>query len=184
MKQILIILVASLFTSESIAQTKIVPLRTKGKVESGTYYKDLNNELLPYVGTWEGKVNGNTFKIVLERVKEYRSLYNFEYWKDSIVPTYYEMRDTKGKVLYHMQGEPKLRSFGFLKKGTLVRLSFLDTCIKGYVDLKFVDSSYQQLEWEYLPQGVIIAVVQGRPPKYDCAKFNEMPQEKFILTKL
>lgn len=177
-----IILILSLFVNIINAQTQILPLETKGRRIEGAYYKDLNNELDPYIGTWEGKVNGNNFKVTFEKVRnEFGG--TIRYWKDRLQGKY-EMRDAMGNVLYSTYNIPnvKLRSYGFWKNKTELRLGFVDACIVGDIYLKFTDSTKRQLEWKYIADTQIVAIIEGKKEP-DCAKINEMPQERFILTK-
>ena len=68
MKTIYILLITILFSSTSIAQSPVVDIENKPSFRetvTNTYYKDINNFMNPFVGTWI-YINGNTsFKIVL-----------------------------------------------------------------------------------------------------------------------
>lgn len=178
MKKI-IVLLFSVIINCIYSQTKILPLNTRGDWEYGVYYKDLDNELTPYVGIWKGQIKGQIFQIIFEKVKEYDKFDG--YWEDRLYAKY-EMKDSNGKVLYSTyNGKIKVKSIGFADKRTRLVLLFLDKCIQGDIYLKFTDSTKSKIEWEYenIPQ--TIAVLEGQEP--NCAKIYEMPQEKFILVK-
>lgn len=84
MKTIYILLITILFSSTSIAQSPVVDIENKPSFRetvTNTYYKDINNFMNPFVGTWI-YTNGNTsFKIVL--VKETMQ-YTGEHYTDYI----------------------------------------------------------------------------------------------------
>lgn len=88
MKTIYILLITILFSSTSIAQSPVVDIENKPSFRetvTNTYYKDINNFMNPFVGTWI-YTNGNTsFKIVL--VKETMQ-YTGEHYTDYITGEY------------------------------------------------------------------------------------------------
>lgn len=161
------------------AQTRVESLNKRKEREQGVYYKDLDNELTPYVGTWIANIKGKTFQITFEKVKEFHE-FN-KYWRDRIHARY-EMKDSNGKILYSTYNSKiKVKSIGFADKRTRLVLLFLDKCIQGDIYLKFTDSTKSKIEWEYEDIPQTIAVLEGETP--NCAKVYEMPQEKFILVK-
>lgn len=88
MKNILKILLFSAFTFSSYAQTHTLDISDKGwKLENGAYYKDQNNLLDPFVGTYLYN-NGNTsLKIVLQK-KTMSTPANNRYYEDLIIGEY------------------------------------------------------------------------------------------------
>ncbi len=75
----------------SYAQEGIeVPFNTVIGIPSGTYVKDIDNKLLPYVGTWEGEWDGKKFTLVIEkRFKEINmSESGYYYYEDRLVGKY------------------------------------------------------------------------------------------------
>lgn len=177
MKRIFVIIL-SVIVNIINAQAQILPLDTKGERIEGAYYKDMNNDLTPYIGTWVGEVKGGTFKITFEKVKEYHEF--DKYWRDRLQGRY-ELRDKNGKILYstYHQERAKVFSLSSREMKGVFRFGFVDSCIVGYIYLKFKDASKTKIEWEYddIPQ----TITESR--EANCAKINEMPQEKFILTK-
>ncbi|SHM87712.1 hypothetical protein SAMN05444360_12034 [Chryseobacterium carnipullorum] len=63
---LLLILISNLIYSQ-----QIYPLYTEGKIDlpSGSYFKDLNNELNPYVGLWKGNWNGKIVYLEFRKIK-------------------------------------------------------------------------------------------------------------------
>lgn len=161
------------------AQNQEFPLSTRDRIE-GFYYKDTNNVFTPYTGVWIGQIKGKIFKITFEKVKEFNKF--DKYWSDRIYGRY-EMVDSKGNILYstYKRERPKVFSVGTKEMKGKLKLVFIDSCIEGYIYLKFTDSTKTKIEWEYEDIPQTIAVLEGQEP--NCAKIYEMPQERFILVK-
>ncbi|WP_336960118.1 DUF6705 family protein [Chryseobacterium contaminans] len=65
-----LISIATLLTISIHAQ-KVLPLHSnEARVSDGTYYKDLDNELTPYIGTWKGNWGDKTIYLELRKIKE------------------------------------------------------------------------------------------------------------------
>lgn len=65
-----LISIATLF-SISIQAQEVLPLHSdKMRVSDGSYYKDLNNELNPYIGTWKGSWGDKTIFLELRKIKD------------------------------------------------------------------------------------------------------------------
>jgi hypothetical protein len=165
-------------------QSIILPLeeRAKGVRIDGAYYKDLDNDLAPYEGTWTGKTkDGSIFKITFKKVKDYGP----GWWKDRLYAQY-EMRNKYDVLLYSTYNKPiensKFKTGRFFKNKKILYSFFIDDCIEGHIKLQFTDNTKKQLEWEYISIPVTLHEIEGGPA-LKCAEINEMPQEKFILTK-
>ena len=52
---------------------------------TGTYYKDLNNDLNKFVGTWKWEENNTSFTIKLQKIEQY---YDGEYYRDMLIGEY------------------------------------------------------------------------------------------------
>lgn len=92
----LIILIAVLGIVNCKAQNPIISLEEwDGEEQTNAYYKDLNNELNAFEGTWL-YTNGNTsLTIVLEKVTMF---FNGDYYEDLIVGEYKYVEDGIEKV--------------------------------------------------------------------------------------
>lgn len=66
--------------------SQIINIENMGKSISGAYYKDINNLLDPYVGTWLYSNGADTLKIKLRKVTMTPSINNS--YKDLIVGEY------------------------------------------------------------------------------------------------
>jgi hypothetical protein len=179
MKNILLFTVVLIcFTCK--AQQQIIPLETKGWPVEGTYYKDLNDELLPYIGTWKGTFDNKTFIITFTKYKDYNSMGN--YYKDRLIGKY-KMLDNNGAQLYSTYSltddEAKVSSLGFVPNTSRSKLLLLfkDLCRDGQMNIYFENAQKTQIHWRYFVNQTLITDDTG------CSPNNEMPKGDFTLTK-
>ena len=88
MKNLKIFLLLIFFSNILTAQEGvIVPFNTLPEVISGTYIKDIQGELLPYIGSWEGTKNDvkYTFLIVKLPKNKNQSPDGYYYYEDLLV---------------------------------------------------------------------------------------------------
>jgi len=177
MKNILFILTFIFISCKS--QQQIIPLGTKGFHIEGAYYKDLNNDLNPYIGSWKGVFEGKTFFIIFTKIKEYEPI--GKYYQDRLMGRY-KMLDTNGSQLYSTYNlsdqAAKLTSLGFVNNTKeKLRLLFIDRCIQGQVILNFENSQKTQMHYHYSTEQTLITDDTG------CAPYNEMPRGEMTLIK-
>ncbi len=178
MKNILIIFVLSFISCK--AQQQILPLETRGIPIEGAYYKDLDNELDPYIGTWKGTFENKTFTITFTKYKDLGGLSNF--YKDRLAGKY-TMIDSNGNVLYSTYNlaneDAKVSSLGFVENTnhTKLRFQFSDLCIDGEIHISFNNIQKTQIYWKYFTYQELVTDDSG------CATYNEMPRGEFVLTK-
>ncbi|MFL9843881.1 DUF6705 family protein [Flavobacterium rhizosphaerae] len=81
------------------AQTSVVSLYGHKKTTDGIYYKDLDNDLDYYVGTWEYVSGTTTLTIILEKriMKHFQDNYN-DYYEDILVGEYRYVENGVEKV--------------------------------------------------------------------------------------
>ncbi len=79
MKKSILILV---FLVSQLSSCQILPLNTYENIPLGAYKKDLNNDLLPYIGTWEGTLNNK--KYTFEIIKFTHQAQYGEYYQDKL----------------------------------------------------------------------------------------------------
>lgn len=94
MKKILKIIGCLLLAINSYSQEGVeMPLGTTYlNDENGTYFKDINGDLNPYVGTWEGTVNNKKYTFVIQKFPKHAISFTTGYYK------YYDMLKIKFKV--------------------------------------------------------------------------------------
>lgn len=162
------------------AQQQILPLETKGWSIEGVYYKDLNNELDPYIGMWKGTFDNKTFTITFSKVKLHEPLGNYD--QDRLVGKY-KMQDANGLELYStynlLDNKSKVTSLGFVEQTnhTKLRLLFSDLCIEGEIHLSFDNTAKTQMHFKYFTKQTLITDDSG------CAPYNEMPRGEMTLIK-
>ncbi|WP_123906611.1 DUF6705 family protein [Chryseobacterium sp. MYb7] len=178
MKNILFIL--SFICISCKAQQQIIPLETKGWPVEGTYYKDLDNDLTPYIGTWKGVFENKTFIITFSKIKYYEP-YD-KYYQDRIIGRY-KMLDTNGTQLYSTVNLPedkaKVKSLGFVNSTTKdkLRFYFSDLCRGGQIVLNFENPQKTQIHYIYYSEQELITDETG------CSPYNEMPKGEMTLIK-
>lgn len=74
MKKIILIFVITFSITCKSQVTVELPLGTY-EYPNGAYLKDLNNELLPYVGTWKGVLNNKEYTFVFQKFTQHLSAY-------------------------------------------------------------------------------------------------------------
>lgn len=162
------------------AQQQIIPFGTRGWPVEGAYYKDINNELDPYIGTWKGTFYNKKFTITFSKYKGYNSLGN--YYEDRLAGKY-KMQDANGNELYSTYSlsndKAKVTSLGFVEQTNKTKLRFLfgDLCIEGEIHLSFDNAQKTQMHWKYFTKQTLITDDIG------CAPFNEMPRGEMTLIK-
>ncbi|MBT0553194.1 DUF6705 family protein [Riemerella anatipestifer] len=160
MKKILLLVIVLLLHTNCTAQN-VYPLNTSViDIPKGSYMKDLNNELNPYVGRWKTVYNGK--EITLTATKEYRIPFLEYYYQDMIIVRY-EIKDINGKILESTLETPlngkRLMISGFTieeNTGRLICIYYGKQCSlgNGFVYLK--KQGNNQLLWSYYPQAILV----------------------------
>ena len=97
MKKIFIFF-AFIITQVAYCQTPILPLSTYENIPSGAYLKDLDNVLLPYVGTWEGTLDNKKYTFVFTKFPQYDKF--GEYYED-VLKCKFKVTDlVTGTIIY------------------------------------------------------------------------------------
>jgi len=161
MKKIFILIAVHLILF-SCAQ--IYPLNTNTSVPTNAYIQDLNNELIPYEGTWKGSWDNKTFFVTFKRIKkllDHRE--NNPYYKDVIIGKF-KVLDSSGSILYDntnlADNNTKIEGARFFtipnKRYVLLYVDH-DICdISGDIFLSFTDSSNTTLDWKLMDTTDII----------------------------
>ncbi|WP_018674790.1 DUF6705 family protein [Riemerella columbina] len=163
MKKIFLLIIALLLHTNCTAQN-IYPLNTSAlNKPQGSYFKDINNELNPYIGKWKTAI-GNKL-IMIKIFKRYKAPIEFlskNYYQDMIV-IQYEIKDKNGNLLETTLNNPieNKRSLisGFTIEedtGRLICVYYGKQCSlgNGFVYLK--KQGNNQLLWSYYPQAILV----------------------------
>ncbi len=184
MKNILLII---LFSTAVSCTAQIYPLRTYTEVPPNAYIKDLDNELLPYEGTWKGTWSGKIIYIYIKKDKSYFThLENRPYYND-ILRAKFKILNINGSILFDNTnlsfGNSKIvgnRFFSTPNNRYMLTYSDPDLCnTTGTIYISFTDPTKTTLEWKYNNHNEIITD--------DCPYYTtELPQplpEEIVLTK-
>ncbi|MFC6267773.1 DUF6705 family protein [Frigoriflavimonas asaccharolytica] len=182
MKKILIISMM-LFAVLNCAQ--IYPITKNTDVPNNGYVKDLNNDLLPYVGTWKGTWDNKVIYIYLERFKKQRS-YNINhiYFKDILIGRFKVLNADETAVLFDNTNLPdnntKIEGLRFFSVPiTQYAMMYIDQniCTTGDIYINIVNSTNTQLQWKYSPDNDILSL--------DCPYVvNNLPIPQALPTNL
>jgi len=184
MKQILLILLSIITIS---CNTQIYPLNTNTDVPNNAYIKDLNNELVPYEGTWKGVWDNKTIFIYFKRIKKYLDhKENNPYYKD-LLSGKFKVLDSSGSILYDNTSLPdndtKIEGGGFIKNTEkyLSHYNDFDICgINGSIRINFTDTTKTKLNWQFSDMTDIIT---PDCPYYNSNPFPQPLPKNIILTK-
>ncbi len=137
------------------AQT--LPLNTAlWDIPSNAYLKDLNNELLPYVGIYKAIYQGNeiTLHITLEEHKVITSTKK-NFFQD-VLNIRYIIKNSSGTILQDNQNNTsinKLYSTGTWPAKGIVEFFYSGTsCNVGWGNIDLSKISSTQIKWNYLSQ--------------------------------
>lgn len=170
----------------SFKAQQIYPLRTYSDVPVNAYIKDIDNELVPYEGTWKGTWGGKTVFLYLKRVKNYYThLENKPYYNDILIGKF-KVQDSNGNILFDntnlTDDNAKIFGSGFKKVDDKYSLIFSDPDLchtSGIININFTDPTKTKLNWKYFYRNEIVTV--------DCPYYNtEIPQplpKEIVLTK-
>lgn len=180
MKNIFLIITIFFTVLSCRAQQQIISMNTKGFHIEGVYYKDLDNELNQYEGTWKGTFNNKTFTITLIKIKLHDPIGNYD--QDRLIGKY-KMLDANNNQLYSTYNladdKAKVTSLGFVEQTnkTKLRLMFSDLCRDGEIHLSFDNPQKTQMHWKYFTNQELVV------DDSDCSPFNEMPRGEMTLIK-
>ncbi|MBT0551726.1 DUF6705 family protein [Riemerella anatipestifer] len=161
-KILLLVIVLLLLLHTNCTAQNVYPMRTSAlDTPRGSYMKDLNNELNPYVGRWKTVYKGK--EITLIATKEYKVPFLDYYYRDIIVVRY-EIKDTTNgnileSTLNRTLNDDKYKISGFKTAEADDRLRcvfFGGNCNlgNGFVFLKRQGNN--QLLWSYYPQAILV----------------------------
>ncbi|WP_366935800.1 DUF6705 family protein [uncultured Chryseobacterium sp.] len=164
---------------------QIYPLRTHGiEFPKDSYQKDIDNELLPYEGTWKGTWDNKTIFIYFKKLtNQYDNV--FKYYRDYLIAKF-KVLDSNGNVLFDntnlTDDKAKIWGGGFKKVDDKYSLVYNDSSLcntSGTITINFTDSTKTKLDWKYFYRNEIIT---SDCPYYNTSIPQPLPKE-IILTK-
>ena len=169
---------------------KTYPLNhRKDIIENYSYFRDIDNTLSPYVGTWKYTYNGRQIILVInkeERVFTEDDFNKKKYYTDRLVGRY-EVRDGSGKVL-ETTLKSDFKDINLMIKGGVIEpetskfmMYFTGAkCGLGNGIIRLSKSSNNQLSWTYFPQYILVSETN----KEECKGEVYLPiGENLIFTK-
>lgn len=124
----------------------------KDDTKNGTYYiKDINNYMLPYVGTWRYIEGNKEFRITLTKVIKYHVIiqdFNIDYYIDGLIMQYQKIEN--GQLIF--TSPISTHADGIIKEYGHLRMSFKDYGRNGSmfpVDLKLIPISNNQFKLKF-----------------------------------
>jgi hypothetical protein len=159
MKNIFLLTIILLSFSCKAQQT--YPLDTDYQtVPNYSYLKDINNELVPYIGTWKAAFNDKEITIKVDKIDKYLVEYvNNKFYQD-ILFIRYSIKNSQGTIIKSTMNLPitaaKITS-DMMFPNRLLSFTYLGgDCGFGWGDisLKLVDATH--IKWNYRPDDVIL----------------------------
>ena len=140
-----------------VLKAQIYPLNTYTDVPNNSYIKDINNELLPYVGTWKGTWDNKVIYIYFKRFKKQISLGDNIYFEDVLVGKFKVLNANETVILfdntYLPDNDAKIIGLRFFTVPTTsYNLLYIDPDIcnmSGNIYISTVNGVNTQLNWQY-----------------------------------
>ncbi|WP_294300406.1 DUF6705 family protein [uncultured Chryseobacterium sp.] len=141
---------------------QIYPLDTDFRtIPNNAYSKDINNELLPFIGTWKTIFNNKEIIIKVDKIDHhYIKIGTHMYYQD-VLFIRYSIKNGQGTVIKNTMNLPiaqsGIESIGTFPNQNLVSFIYQGgDCQYGWgdVDLQLVDTTH--IKWRYQPEGVIL----------------------------
>ncbi len=156
-----IFLLSIILLSFSCKAQQTYPLDTDYETVSNySYLKDINNELLPFVGTWKATFDNKEITIKVDKVDHhYIKLGTNIYYKD-VLFIRYSIKNVQGTVIkstMNLQTDQSgIESIAVFPNHIISFYYSGGDCTFGWGDisLKLVDQTH--LKWWYRPEGVIL----------------------------
>ncbi len=177
-----------LFVIAISCTAQVYPLRTFTDIPENAYIKDLNNELIPYEGTWKGTWDNKTIFIYFKKIKKHMNhKENNPYYKDILIGKF-KVINSNGQVLFDntnlSDNDAKIEGTRFFsipyKRYSLFYLD-PDICNStGDILIKFLNNTSTQLDWKFSDT---TDVTDSSCQYYDANPFPQPLPKEIILTK-
>lgn len=185
MKKILIIISIHLIL---LSCAQVYPLNTNTDIPTDPYIKDLNNELIPYEGTWKGTWDNKTIFIYFKKIKKYMDhRENNPYYKDILIGKF-KVINSNGQVLFDntnlSDNDAKIEGTRFFSMPyKRYSLFYLDPDIcnsTGDILIKFLNNASTQLDWKFSDT---MDIIDSSCQYYNANPFPKPLPKEIILTK-
>lgn len=159
---------------------------------SNSYFKDINNELDPYIGTWKAEFQGKKIVLIVSKeIKRPYKAWNKDFFQDRLLVRY-EVKDSLGNILQNTKNN--LFSVGSDLKNIIIsaalningngEVNFIyagGNCSVGKGEITLKKANNTQFYWTYYP-GTTTRVDSVCPPNLDYTIY--LPEtENLLFTK-
>lgn len=149
------------------------PLNTfPDDVPSGSYMKDLDNELIPFVGTWVADFGGKTISLLITRQerKIFKMPKTSDFYYQDALNINYTVKGSNGVELQNNNNvqyeyDRKAITSMFINNG-IVNFYYTGTnCGVGWGSINLKKISNTEVSWTYLPNDTVLTTknCQGNP---------------------
>ena len=187
MKDILLILIFTMSLSCKVQQE--YPLNSNlFELPQNSYFKDLNNELNPYIGTYKASFNGKQITLyITKETKKYFDRISYKFYKD-VLSVRYIVQNSSGQILQSTQNQNFTPDqvlytiYSVVVTNNNVSFTYGGTNCSvgnGSIILKKLNST--QLSWSYYPNDMVFVGNQC-PSNLDITIY--LPEtENLVFTK-
>ncbi|WP_027388186.1 DUF6705 family protein [Chryseobacterium gregarium] len=156
------------------------------EVPQNSYLKDLNNDLLPYIGIYKTNFNGNEITLYINKQEQkLEKTGQKNYYMDALVIKYI-VKNSTGTVLQDTKNNnyPNIELYSIGTTPAQNRVDFIYTgtnCNVGWGDIYLKKLNANQISWEYRPDDITTTAAKC-PPTLDTTIY--LPEtEGLIFTK-
>lgn len=183
----LFLLIAGLISISCTAQNNILPLNTSVfNSPQNSYLKDLNNELLLFVGTWEANFQNKTVKLIVEKHEQVPvTIFDKSFFTDQLLVRY-EIKENgiikESTITNNFQNSPKFKIESTTTENGKINLVYSGgNCSVGIGRVIFQKIDATHFYWSYFP-GSTTRNDNNCPPNVDYTIY--LPQtSNLIFTK-
>ncbi|WP_332453423.1 DUF6705 family protein [Chryseobacterium aquaticum] len=157
-----IFLAFALIISSVSCKAQMLPLNTILKnIPQGSYLKDLNNELNPYLGIYVANYQGNEIKLhITKEENKLEKSTDKTYYMDALIIKY-TVKNNSGIILQDTQNltnsTNKIHSIGIRAYENSVSLYYSGTnCRVGWGKIILRKLNSTQISWEYRPNSTVL----------------------------
>jgi len=130
------------------------------KISDYSYLKDINNDLVPYIGTWKATFDNKEITITVDKVDHH--LYNFRIKKfyQDVLFIRYSIKNSQGTILkstMNLEVTKSVIESSMTFPNQIITFTYIGgDCGFGWGDisLKLVDATH--IKWNYRPDDVIL----------------------------
>lgn len=128
-------------------------------IPANAHVKDLNNELMPYIGTYKANFEGNEITLFITKVEDkLEKSTNKNYYMDALVIQYI-VKNSNGIILQDSQSTPNIELYSIGSKPAQNKIVFYysgTNCNVGWGDIYLSKISASQILWDYRPNSIVL----------------------------